>query len=314
MFLEIREIGKKKKYYLTHSFKKNGKVQKIRHYLGENLTDKQILKLRPQAEKSIQLKLDQKTSINDPFKTVLSSEEVSQIQDLISKSDVKILHLSQKQWDAFTESFTYNTNAIEGSTLVLSEVKKLLSDNIWPHDVPKEDIAEAQGVKEAIAYIRKVKTHITPDLIKKIHSIVFRNSKSFAGRTRKKGVEVVIKDEKGNIVHRGAPSTLVTQLLKELESWYKKNKKRYHPIVLAAVVHNQFENIHPFADGNGRVGRILLNNILIKHNYPPINIKFKHRREYYRTLQEYQQKGNLRPTIELFLKEYRVLKRKLKIS
>lgn len=312
MFLEIRDVGKKKKYYLTHSYKEKGKVRKVRHYLGENLSDKQIEKLRPQAEESIRQKLTQKRTISDPFQTVLSTEEISQIQDLITKSDLKIFHLSQAQWEKFTESFTYNTNAIEGSTLVLSEVKKLLSDNVWPQDAPKEDIAEAQGVKKAIEYIRKVKSHVTVELIKKIHEIVFLNSKSFAGKTRGKGVEVVIKDSTGNIVHRGAPSTIVIQLLKELEIWYTKNKKKYHPIVLAAVVHNQFETIHPFADGNGRVGRILLNNILIKHNYPPINIEFKHRREYYRALQEYQHKENLRPTIELMLKEYKILKRKLR--
>ena len=76
-------------------------------------------------------------------------------------------------------------------------------------------------------------------------------------------------------------------------------------------MHNQFENIHPFADGNGRVGRILLNNILIKHNLPPINIDLKNSQEYYNTLQEYEKKGNLKPTIDLFIKEYRTLGKKI---
>lgn len=81
--------------------------------------------------------------------------------------------------------------------------------------------------------------------------------------------------------------------------------------MLAAVVHNQFENIHPFADGNGRVGRILLNNILLKHNLPPINIDFKNRAEYYESLQEYERNHNLKPTIELFMKEYKDLSSKI---
>jgi Fic family protein len=312
MFLEIREIGKKKKYYLTHSYKKKGKVHKIRRYLGENLSQKQIDKLKPQAEQAIKQQFTELTKIHDPFYTTLSTEEINEINDLISKSDFKVHHLSKKEWQDFTESFTYDTNAIEGSTLEFNEVKKILSKNIWPHDVPKEDIAEAQGVKEAIEYIRKTKTHISFEFIKKIHYIVFQNSKSFAGKLRIRGQEVVVRDGKRNVVHRGAPSNQVTHLLKELVTWYNKNKNKYHPLILSAVVHNQFETIHPFADGNGRVGRVLLNNVLIRHNFPPINIELEHRREYYRALQEYQQRRNLRPTIELFLKEYRILKRKLR--
>ena len=312
MFLEIRELGKKKKYYLTHSYKQEGKVKKIRRYLGENLTKQQIAKIQPQAEIAIMQRIEERSKISDPFITALTQEEEEEISDLISKSGIKVLHLNENEWKQFTESFTYNTNAIEGSTLELSEVKKILSSNVWPQDAPKEDIAEAQGVKDAIALIRKTKIHFSINLIKDIHNHVFKNSKSFAGKTRKKGIEVVIRDSQGNIVHRGASAVRVLPLLKELVQWYEKHKRKYHPIVLAAVIHNQFETIHPFQDGNGRVGRILLNNILLKHNFPPINIEFKHRREYYRSLQEYQHRRNLRPTIELFLKEYKILKRKLK--
>ena len=82
-------------------------------------------------------------------------------------------------------------------------------------------------------------------------------------------------------------------------------------MVLGAVAHNQFENIHPFRDGNGRVGRILLNNILIKHGLPPINIDIKNRAEYYASLRAYEINKELRPTINLYMKEYKDLKRKL---
>jgi len=78
---------------------------------------------------------------------------------------------------------------------------------------------------------------------------------------------------------------------------------------LAAVVHNQFETIHPFADGNGRVGRLLLNNILLKHNKPPVNIELKNRQEYYAALRMYQNNEDIRPTIILILKEYKNLKK-----
>jgi Fic family protein len=104
----------------------------------------------------------------------------------------------------------------------------------------------------------------------------------------------------------------VERLLKELVRWYNQNKKKYPPIVLAAVVHNQFENIHPFQDGNGRVGRLLLNNVLLKHNLPPLNIEMRNRTQYYAALQAYETDHNIRPTLELMLKEYRALKKMLR--
>ncbi|MBW2975405.1 Fic family protein, partial [Candidatus Woesearchaeota archaeon] len=191
-----------------------------------------------------------------------------------------------------------------------NEVKEILENDKWP-DKSKEDIAEAYGVDEAIRFIRAEKEHISIDLIKKIHKIVFKNSKSFAGKFRKKGEEVVVMDSQRNVVHEGSPQPRINHLLKELVNWYEEKKNKYPALVIGAVVHNQFENIHPFADGNGRVGRILLNNILIKHGLPPINIDFKNRLEYYRTLKEYESNKNLKPTIDLYIKEYRNLKKKL---
>ena len=148
-------------------------------------------------------------------------------------------------------------------------------------------------------------------LIRQIHKIVFRNSKPFAGKLRKKGEEVVVMDSKGNVVHEGAPQGRINYLLRELVDWYNKNKSKYPALVLGAVIHNQFENIHPFRDGNGRVGRILLNNILIKNNLPPINIDLKNRAEYYQSLKAYEFNKDLKPTMELYLKEYKNLKKEL---
>ncbi len=105
---------------------------------------------------------------------------------------------------------------------------------------------------------------------------------------RKPGEEVAVMDNRGSVVHEGAPQSRVVFLLKKLVGWYEKNKRRYPALILAAVAHNQFENIHPFRDGNWRVGRILLNNILVKHGLPPINIDFKNRMEYYASLQAYE--------------------------
>ncbi|OFZ24513.1 MAG: hypothetical protein A3D92_07790 [Bacteroidetes bacterium RIFCSPHIGHO2_02_FULL_44_7] len=230
---------------------------------------------------------------------------------LSANARMSVIHLSEKDWRQFTEAFTYDTNAIEGSSLDSKEVDEILEKDKWP-DKPKGDISETYGVAKAITFIRKTKDPISLKLILSLHRIVFENSKPFAGKFRARGIEVVVTDSFGKIVHRGAPSSHVRSLLCELVKWYSKNKSRYPPLVLAAVVHNQFENIHPFQDGNGRVGRILLNSILLKHNMPPLNIELRNRHEYYAALQSYEHEHNLRPTIELMLKEYRNLKRMLK--
>lgn len=308
MYIEKRKIKNGIKYYLGHSFREGTKIHKIRKYLGKDLDEKILLERREKAEKLILEEINEYKIIKDPLNTPLSDEEIKFIENLEKNQRLKIFHLSKKQWELFSELFTYNTNAIEGSELNKKEVKEILEKDEWPKK-SKGDIAETYGVNGAIKFIRNTKEHISLELIKEIHKIVFKNSKDFAGEFRKKGEEVVVRDGLGNIVHMGAPQSRVISLLNELIIWYDQNKDKYPALILASVIHNQFENIHPFADGNGRVGRLLLNNILLKNKLPPVNIDFKNRREYYQSLQEYQKNHNLRPTIDLLLKEYKTLKK-----
>ena len=310
--LEVREKSGSKKYYLAHSFREGVKVRKVRIFLGTNLSPEDLEARRKTAEAKLEQRIATAKEIRDPFITALSPSEEKELETLAARGEIQIRHLSELDWNLFKEVFTYNTNAIEGSLVEAKEVKNILQNKVWPKDKSNEDIAETYGVAEAIDYIRKTEDHVSLKLIRELHRIVFKNSKDFAGTFRAKGVEVVVADALGNVVHRGAPSQHIEALLRELISWYNRNKTKCQPLVLAIVVHNQFENIHPFQDGNGRVGRLLLNNILLKHNLPPLNIELKNRAEYYAALQFYEKEHNIRPTLELMLKEYRALKRLLK--
>ncbi|MFH1664154.1 MAG: Fic family protein [archaeon] len=314
MFVEVRETGGKKKYYLVHSFRHGKKVRKIRRYLGLNLSKEKLVELRKIAERQLAQRVNAFKKISDPLLEVLSEEEMQKIKELQENRQFKVFHLSEEEWKRFSEVFAYNTNAIEGSELNQKEVKEILEKDKWPKDKSKEDISEAYGVKEAIQLIRETKEHISVELLRKIHKTVFENSKPFAGQFRQSGIEVVVRNGLGQIVHEGAPSEKVQELLKELVKWYNAHKKKYPPILLAGVVHNQFENIHPFQDGNGRVGRILLNNILIKHGLPPVNIGVRNRKKYYQSLQEYENNHDIRPTIELLLDEYKELRKTFKVT
>ncbi len=311
MHLEIREKNGSRKYYLAHSIRDGGAVRKVRVYLGVDLSPEELKQKRKHAEAELKKRIAEAKAIHDPFITALSPSDMKELETLEARGELRVPHLSELDWDKFKEAFTYDTNAIEGSLVEAKEVEEILQKRRWPEDKSKEDISETYGVAEAVDYIRKTNEHVSLKLLQELHRIVFKNSKHFAGKFREKGVEVAVADAYGNVVHKGAPSQQVEVLLKEMIRWYNRNRAKCPPLVLAAVVHNQFEIIHPFQDGNGRVGRLLLDNILLKHNLPPLNIELKNRSQYYAALQVYEKNHNIRPTLELMLKEYKALKRLL---
>jgi Fic family protein len=311
MYIEKRNIKGRIKYYLAHSFREGNKINKIRKLIGVDLTKEILEERKVKVEELILEEIEKYRVIRDPIQTELTKEEIEFVRRLEKEANLKVIHLSEQDWKTFSKLFTYNTNAIEGSELNNKEVKEILDKDVWPKEKTKEDVAEAYGVDEAIKFIRQTKEHLSLSFMKEIHKIVFKNSKDFAGEFRKPGEEVVVMGRNG-VVHEGAPQSRVVSLLNELVKWYENSRNKYPALILAAVVHNQFENIHPFRDGNGRVGRLLLNNILIKNGLPPVNIELKHRLEYYNTLQEYEKNKNIKPTIEFLIKEYKETKKELK--
>ncbi|MFH1316143.1 MAG: Fic family protein [Candidatus Woesearchaeota archaeon] len=294
MFTEIRKQGKKKKYYLVHSYRLGNNVKRISRYLGSNLKENQIEKLKKRAEALILGQIKGK----NPYEFELSREEIEYYKKFDHK--IKVEHLQSINWERFTKQFTYNTNAIEGSTVEYSEVKELIEKKQKPNG---EEEIETVNVADAVTFIKNTKEKFSIALIKKLHKICFMGTKHFAGNFR--DVEVVIRDGFGNIVHQGAPADMVEKLLSELVKWYDKHKKKYPPLMISAIIHNQFEKIHPFQDGNGRVGRLLLNYILLKLEYPPINIRLKDRQRYYKCLQEYDKAGDIKTTLTFLIQEYK---------
>lgn len=313
MYIEKRKAKGKVRYYLGHSFREGEKVHKIRKFLGSDLDEKTLKEREEKAKLLVLEEINKYRIIRDPLKFELSQEEINYLKGVEKQIPLKVSHLSESDWKLFTELFTFSTNAIEGSELSSKEVREILEEDKWP-DKSKQDIAETYGVNEAVEFIRNTKEHISLSLMLELHKIVFKNSKQFAGQFRKPGEEVVVMSSGGQVMHEGAPQSRITGLLKALVDWYGKNNKKYPGVMLATVVHNQFENIHPFRDGNGRVGRLLLNDILLKHNLPPVNVNLKNRWKYYKALQEYEKKHNLRPMIELIIKEYKAFEKIIKKS
>lgn len=294
MFVEERIQGKIKKYYLVHSYRVGDRVNRIARYLGSDLSGKELERLRKRAEELI---LSQAAD-RSIFEFELSSKEIADLRKL--ERPIKIEHLNNLDWQGFAENFAYNTNAIEGSTVNLGEAADLIKQRNLPKN---KDELETVGVADAVRCIKTAKSRLDAAFIRKLHFLCFKGTKEFAGRLRT--VEVVIKDKSGNITHQGAPSGDVKKLLASLCSWYEKHKNKYPPLLLASLVHNEFENIHPFQDGNGRVGRLLLNYVLIRHGYPPISICVEDRQRYYRVLQVFEKKNEIAPTMKFLISQYK---------
>ena len=296
MYLEKRKQGKSIKYYLVHSYRdKVNRVKKIRRYLGSNLSEADLEKLSKRAEAIIKQQVEEfKTDI---FEFSLSSKEIERLNKYSEK--IGIHHLDRKDWERFTEDFVYNTNAIEGSTVLRDEVHDILQKS----RVSDPEEMETKGLAKAVTFIRTTKQDLSLSLINKLHKLCFEGSKEFAGKFRE--VEVVIMNARGEIVHSGVHADELQDALNEYIQWYKKNKRKFKPLLLAAILHNQFEHIHPFQDGNGRVGRLLLNFMLLKRGYPPIDILLEDRQNYYHTLREYSRHQDLKPTLEFLVKQYK---------
>ena len=196
--------------------------------------------------------------------------------------------------DEFMVDFTYNSNAIEGNTLTLKETAMVL-EGMTIDQKPLKDHLEAVGHRDAFLYIEDIAkdTRISETVIKNIHSLVLMNRPEDKGVFRKIPVTIM-----GAYTEPVQPYMIEPKMM-ELLAENEKRKKKMHPIERIARFHLEFEGIHPFIDGNGRTGRLLLNLDLIQNGYPAINVKFADRKTYYAAFDEFYKNGDAEPMIEL---------------
>ena len=203
--------------------------------------------------------------------------------------------------DEFLIDFTYNSNAIEGNTLTLQETALVLQEGITIDKKPLKEHLEVIGHKEAFSYIEelvKEKIPLSENNIKDIHSIVLMDKPQDRGKYRRMPVTIL------GAVHEPPQPYLVPVLMEQLINEYNEEMKDKHIIEKVALFHLQFEAIHPFIDGNGRTGRLIINFELMKEGYPPINIKFKDRKRYYNCFTDfYLNNSNPQMLIEM-IEEY----------
>lgn len=198
--------------------------------------------------------------------------------------------------EEFIVEYTYNSNAIEGNTLTLRETDLVLR-GLTIDKKPLKDHMEAVGHKEAFDYVRElVKDNIpiSESIIKKIHFLVLADKKNDRGIYRKIPVHIM------GASHEPIQPYLIEPKMEQLLINFKESEE--HIVTKLACFHIEFEAIHPFIDGNGRTGRLLVNLELMKAGYPPIDIKYMDRVAYYNAFDEYHVKNNLSAMENLFAK------------
>ncbi len=188
--------------------------------------------------------------------------------------------------EEFVVEYTYNSNAIEGNTLTLRETDMVLR-GLTIDRKPLKDHMEAVGHKEAFDFVRdlvKKQETLSENIIKQIHYLVLADKREDRGVYRRVPVRIMGAN------HEPVQPYLIQPKMEQLLEAYRKNTE--HIISRLARFHLEFEGIHPFIDGNGRTGRLLVNLELMKAGYPPIDIKFSDRISYYNAFDKYYVKHN----------------------
>jgi Fic family protein len=193
---------------------------------------------------------------------------------------------------------TYHSNAIEGNTLSLRETQMVLENGLTVSGHPLREYLEAKSHAEAFDLLTTLaqgaeNEKITLDIILELHRLVMKGlDDEHAGRLRD-----------GPVYIRGAnmippPARQVAGLLAEWLAWQNGAGQEYAPLVRAAIAHHDFEVIHPFFDGNGRTGRLVLNLMLLQSGYPPALLLRDWRVNYIRALDS-ATTGNYSPIANL---------------
>ena len=197
--------------------------------------------------------------------------------------------------EEFMVEFTYNSNAIEGNTLTLKETAMAL-EGMTIDPKPLKDHLEAVGHRDAFLYVQDIAQNDTPlseSVIRNIHSLVLMNRPDDKGVYRRIPVRIM-----GAYTEPVQPY-MIEPKMAELISKNEGREQSMHIIERIARFHLEFEGIHPFIDGNGRTGRLIMNLDLIRNGFPPINVKFTDRKRYYEAFDAYYKEDDAMPMIEL---------------
>lgn len=276
-YIEVIKRGNKNFYYLTQTLRVKDKFRKVRRLLSKgDISQEQLLKLAKEAEILLNEEIQQTKSISKIIK--LDKKILAELTQVKNGYKQILEKLSPVEYNVIEKEqlvkFTFNTNAIEGSTITLKDTAHILNDGISPEGKELREIYEIENTKKAYEFMKKHKKGINLKFILDLHyQLTSTILKEQAGKFRR--IQVYL----GGSRYVPPPASAINARMGFLLNWLR-NHSKLHPVVLGAYFHHQFIAIHPFIDGNGRTGRLLLNFLLMKNGFPPICIKKEERIKY----------------------------------
>ncbi|MBW7990798.1 MAG: Fic family protein [Planctomycetes bacterium] len=291
VYIHVKNIRGKKYYTLRMSVRKNDKIiTKDLCNLGDDLSkinlDKLEKKYKSQIRKShrtLKIFLDKNTYIEkakilkmkkDKY---LSREQQQKINAILLHYKTKFFKLDkltqEEIFGNFILSFAVNSTSIEGNTINLKEANELFTKKRIPKNKTLREIYDLKNTRKVILFLKEKHSEISEDLVVKVHEMLLENIDKRVGfRTH----EIKILGQP----FKPSPARYIKTDVRILIDWYNKNRMKLNPFVLATLFHHKFEKIHPFSDGNGRTGRILMNHMLDLAGYPPTIITKRFREDY----------------------------------
>lgn len=280
-----RIIGNQTYYYLEHTVRHNKTVEKREKYLGKKIP-RDVDAIKAEFLYSLY-----RSRWAPPIQRIKKAYELEKKE--IPKSAV------EEEMKKFSIKFTYNTQRIEGSMLTFRETADLLERGITPKSRPVRDIKEAEAHEAVFYEMLNTTKDISLSLVLYWHKRLLEHTKpDIAGKIRRHQVAI-----SGSKFMPPSPVE-VYPLLQDFFRWHGRSKKVTSPVELAALVHLKFVTIHPFADGNGRISRLLMNFVLYKNNFPLLNIPYEGRSSYYGALERSQVKRLDFVFVQWFVKRY----------
>lgn len=283
VFHRIKKTHRKKYHYLIENLKFQGKVHQIQKYIGSGKINKsEIKEKKKELDEWFRYRLINKkvqlSSVNYRSK-FLSNKQIVQLEKIkfIIKDFKKKLHPNEIEIidRDFDITYIHSTTATEGNTCTLAEVTHILEDSISPKGRSLREIYEIRNFEEVLKYRKKYNGEISKQFIQKLHELIMKDIDLFTLGTFRR-IEVAIRGSKTTPV----PAIFIEEEIDKLLEWFKKEKDNIHPVELAIRFHVKFEQILPFTDGNGRVGREIFNFIITNFDFPPLNFDITKRDEY----------------------------------
>ena len=274
--------GKKKYYYLTRSVRlPNGRVKTIQRLADPKERTGKYKDWFIEQEKRV---LGDWAAKQYHADGVFTEDEIRKIESIRADYKRILSKLSKPQrkdlFDRFTVNFTYESNAIEGNSLTLKDVRIVLFEKTMIKGKELREIYETINSRKVVDWILRKKFKVAEKDLIRMHKMLVQNMEIATGY---KKIPNFLLDR--NV--KTAPPERVAAEMEKLVRFYEGSKKTMHPLQLAARFHGMFEKIHPFDDGNGRVGRFLANVALANQGYPPIIIRKTQRIAYFKALEDF---------------------------